>query len=79
MAKSTYQAMVAYGKLKCKCNPNPWDDSWDNQIRNFARIRTRFPRVADVDGNVFGDLTIKPLGYPESIRLKALILDVPLR
>jgi RHS repeat-associated protein len=75
MAKSTYQAMEYYAKLKCNCNANPWDNSWDDQIRRFANVKTDSPSASTIDATE-RSLDNPGLGDPAALMRKRRILNL---
>jgi hypothetical protein len=79
MAKSTYAALDGYAQLKCNCKANPWNEAMEDQIRRFAEVETRFPRLADIEGDVGAGLKDSRLGSPLQLLIKADILGVPYR
>jgi RHS repeat-associated protein len=86
MAKSTFEAIKNWAKAKnCKCG-NKWDNSWDDIINRFAKIETNHPSLSTIDANRFNpdelSLEFPPFflgGDLRALRMKALILGVPMR
>jgi RHS repeat-associated protein len=56
MAQVTYGAMSGYSQLKCGCPGKPWDSGMSDTVRRFAGVTTLFPNLADIDGNVYGNV-----------------------
>ena len=79
MAKSTYAALDGYAQLKCNCKANPWNKAMEDQIRRFAAIKTRYPALADIEGDIGGGLKDSRLGNPLQLLYKADILGIPYR
>ena len=81
-AYSTWKAMKDWAKQKCNCKGNNWDNSWFDQIAQFARLGPKDPlnaRVFDIEGGIFGNYDGPVFADQMLLMRKARALGVPMR
>jgi len=79
MARGTYNEISKFAERECKCKPPGWNSSMEETVRKFSEVKTKYPNLADIEGNVA--LGYSDFAYADYAALgrKVGILGVPFR